>query len=42
MRAKQMFAGAPALKHTPEEKYLACEWQRHDLNDWQGRKLFFK
>jgi hypothetical protein len=42
MWAKQMFPGALALKHTPEEKYPAIEWQGHDLNSWQGRQLFFK
>jgi hypothetical protein len=41
MCAKQMFPRALTLKHTPEEKHPARERQRHDLNGWQGRKLFF-
>jgi hypothetical protein len=42
MCAKQLFPRALALKHTPEEKYPACEWQRHNLNGLQDRQLFLK
>jgi hypothetical protein len=42
MCAMQMLPGALALKHTPEEKYPASEWQRHDLNCWQVRKQLCK